>query len=157
MGGFKKAMAKCVTWGFVIVDCFMAAIGPVLMTLASCCFAFVTFVYFTEVVPLVVIKYGKNASAPISLLGIWLVSNLCFNYYSCPFLGPGSPPQELTHAQKDAQVLDPEKYEGMPYRYCKECKCVKPMRAHHCSICKKCVLKMDHHVSSSLTKFHPSF
>lgn len=30
-------------------------------------------------------------------------------------------------------------------RYCKKCRTVKPDRAHHCSTCGKCVLKMDHH------------
>lgn len=30
-------------------------------------------------------------------------------------------------------------------RYCNRCVIVKPDRAHHCSICSKCVLKMDHH------------
>jgi len=30
-------------------------------------------------------------------------------------------------------------------RYCEKCKCVKPDRAHHCSVCGTCVLKMDHH------------
>lgn len=30
-------------------------------------------------------------------------------------------------------------------RYCKKCQCVKPDRTHHCSTCKRCVLKMDHH------------
>jgi palmitoyltransferase len=30
-------------------------------------------------------------------------------------------------------------------RYCKKCQCLKPDRAHHCSSCGKCVLKMDHH------------
>ena len=28
---------------------------------------------------------------------------------------------------------------------CKKCNIVKPPRAHHCSICKRCVLRMDHH------------
>ena len=28
---------------------------------------------------------------------------------------------------------------------CVKCNCWKPMRAHHCSVCKTCVLKMDHH------------
>lgn len=30
-------------------------------------------------------------------------------------------------------------------RYCEKCKCIKPDRAHHCSVCGTCVLKMDHH------------
>ncbi|XP_013186176.1 palmitoyltransferase ZDHHC15B isoform X2 [Amyelois transitella] len=30
-------------------------------------------------------------------------------------------------------------------RYCNRCVLVKPDRAHHCSICSRCVLKMDHH------------
>jgi hypothetical protein len=28
---------------------------------------------------------------------------------------------------------------------CNKCMLLKPARAHHCSICKRCVLKMDHH------------
>ncbi|CAI4228908.1 unnamed protein product [Auanema sp. JU1783] len=30
-------------------------------------------------------------------------------------------------------------------RYCAKCKCIKPDRTHHCSICGVCVLKFDHH------------
>ncbi|XP_043463016.1 palmitoyltransferase ZDHHC20-B-like isoform X3 [Leptopilina heterotoma] len=30
-------------------------------------------------------------------------------------------------------------------RYCEQCYVVKPDRAHHCSVCGTCVLKMDHH------------
>ena len=34
-------------------------------------------------------------------------------------------------------------FEGV--RYCKPCTAIKPDRCHHCSICRRCVLKMDHH------------
>ena len=30
-------------------------------------------------------------------------------------------------------------------RFCKSCKIYKPLRTHHCHICNRCVLKMDHH------------
>jgi len=33
----------------------------------------------------------------------------------------------------------------MTWRFCQKCKQLKPPRAHHCSICDRCVLKMDHH------------
>lgn len=30
-------------------------------------------------------------------------------------------------------------------RFCQKCNFDKPDRAHHCRVCKKCILKMDHH------------
>jgi len=30
-------------------------------------------------------------------------------------------------------------------KFCKRCKAFKPVRAHHCSICTRCIVKMDHH------------
>ncbi|KAL7572777.1 hypothetical protein ACA910_014636 [Epithemia clementina (nom. ined.)] len=30
-------------------------------------------------------------------------------------------------------------------RLCRRCRAFKPPRAHHCSICKRCIIKMDHH------------
>jgi hypothetical protein len=32
-----------------------------------------------------------------------------------------------------------------PRRLCRRCKTYKPERAHHCSICRRCIIKMDHH------------
>lgn len=36
-------------------------------------------------------------------------------------------------------------------RYCDKCLVIKPDRAHHCSVCGTCVLKMDHHCPWVLT------
>ena len=30
-------------------------------------------------------------------------------------------------------------------KFCRRCNAFKPARAHHCSICKRCIIKMDHH------------
>ncbi|GKZ01467.1 hypothetical protein MPSEU_001097300 [Mayamaea pseudoterrestris] len=30
-------------------------------------------------------------------------------------------------------------------RLCRKCKAFKPQRAHHCSVCRRCIIKMDHH------------
>jgi hypothetical protein len=31
------------------------------------------------------------------------------------------------------------------WRYCHKCHHIRPPRAHHCSICDACVMRMDHH------------
>ncbi|KAI8928686.1 DHHC palmitoyltransferase-domain-containing protein [Entophlyctis helioformis] len=36
------------------------------------------------------------------------------------------------------------KRNGQP-RYCHKCRLFKPDRCHHCSVCERCTLKMDHH------------
>lgn len=38
-----------------------------------------------------------------------------------------------------------KKLEDRFNKKCGKCNCIKPPRAHHCSICKRCVLGMDHH------------
>lgn len=30
-------------------------------------------------------------------------------------------------------------------KFCRRCNAFKPPRAHHCSICRRCIIKMDHH------------
>ena len=38
-----------------------------------------------------------------------------------------------------------ESWSLIVWRYCMKCKAIRPPRAHHCSLCGKCVLRMDHH------------
>ncbi|KAJ6699572.1 ZINC FINGER DHHC DOMAIN CONTAINING PROTEIN [Salix purpurea] len=35
--------------------------------------------------------------------------------------------------------------QGGDLRYCQKCSHFKPPRAHHCRVCRRCVLRMDHH------------
>lgn len=59
----------------------------------------------------------------------------------------------LTHPAEPGVIEAPEPFErdGKTWlpsayaRYCVTCRYPKPDRAHHCSMCKRCVLKMDHH------------
>ncbi|UYV64332.1 ZDHHC2 [Cordylochernes scorpioides] len=56
---------------------------------------------------------------------------------------PESQRQLLERYAKDLPILMRTMNGG--YRYCGECHHLKPDRAHHCSVCKMCILKMDHH------------
>ncbi|KAJ3511102.1 hypothetical protein NMY22_g15759 [Coprinellus aureogranulatus] len=38
-----------------------------------------------------------------------------------------------------------DEYLMTPGKWCRKCWAPKPERAHHCSVCGRCVLKMDHH------------
>ncbi|VDO62612.1 unnamed protein product [Heligmosomoides polygyrus] len=56
---------------------------------------------------------------------------------SCHFCTHKAPIHEILSALRNGL------FAGI--RFCPKCKCIKPDRAHHCSICGQCVLKFDHH------------
>ncbi|XP_066589228.1 palmitoyltransferase ZDHHC16A-like isoform X2 [Prorops nasuta] len=77
--------------------------------------------------------WEKSPSLTIVLLiiGNWLLMNVCFHYYMGVKVPAGYPPQG---------GLIPE-----AVSICKKCIKPKPPRTHHCSVCNRCILKMDHH------------
>ncbi|KAL5284990.1 ZDHHC16 family protein [Megaselia abdita] len=71
-----------------------------------------------------------NLVVILVIIGNWLLLNVIFHYYKAVTTPPGYPPEELI----------PE-----TVSICKKCIIPKPPRTHHCSVCNKCILKMDHH------------
>lgn len=49
-------------------------------------------------------------------------------------------------ARESSAAICRERKQSGDRRHCKWCGCYKPDRAHHCRLCRKCVLKMDHHM-----------
>lgn len=56
------------------------------------------------------------------------------------------PPSTATSvlSASNSIVIEKKRHGDGP-RFCKKCNVFKPPRSHHCSTCKKCILKMDHH------------
>jgi len=63
---------------------------------------------------------------------------------------PDAQPLEPSSAE-ETPITDPISGETLPTsprrgkRICRRCNSFKPQRAHHCSICRRCIIKMDHH------------
>ncbi|KAL9675398.1 hypothetical protein QQ045_003600 [Rhodiola kirilowii] len=72
---------------------------------------------------------------------------LCiYTYVIAIFTDPGRVPVSFTPDVEDKDNLVQEiKRKGGDLRYCQKCSHYKPPRAHHCRVCKRCVLRMDHH------------
>ncbi|KAK4127878.1 zf-DHHC-domain-containing protein [Parathielavia appendiculata] len=89
--------------------------------------------------------HGKPAAA--AGITFYLLLNWC--YTTAVFTPPGSTTNDNgystlpTHAAPTATSFTVKSNGEM--RFCKKCQARKPDRAHHCSTCRRCVLKMDHH------------
>lgn len=90
-----------------------------------------------------------STGTPSSLLGVLLYLLLNWAYTTAVFTPPGSTTNDSgystlpTNEHRSATTLT-VKANG-EIRFCKKCQARKPDRAHHCSTCRRCVLKMDHH------------
>lgn len=115
---------------FWFVDNFTQAIGPLfVVAVVGLTGSVVCIAYWVG------LSYWWNRNPVICILlviiGNWLLVNITFHYYMAVMTPPGFPPQGelITEAVS----------------ICKKCIAPKPPRTHHCSVCNRCILKMDHH------------
>mmetsp|Transcript_6447 Transcript_6447/g.23958 ORF Transcript_6447/g.23958 Transcript_6447/m.23958 type:complete len:308 (-) Transcript_6447:1067-1990(-) len=89
---------------------------------------------------------GAGGAAIILVFHILLVM-LLWSYFTCVLSDPGSVPPNYQPRQENAAAESGtgEALVTQRPRWCRKCNQWKPERAHHCSVCGKCVLKMDHH------------
>eukprot|EP00915_Cephaloidophora_sp_WS-2016_P003058 GHVH01004140.1.p1 GENE.GHVH01004140.1~~GHVH01004140.1.p1 ORF type:complete len:448 (+),score=38.99 GHVH01004140.1:143-1486(+) len=117
----------------------------------ECCGIFtVLFVYFFVVWPVYFIGFVLTSSwhlgarIPVNLLTlVFAIGALC-SHTKCMITNPGTVPlrcMSVGYPMPDETLLS--EAEGM--RFCYKCDGPKPPRAHHCSTCGRCILKMDHH------------
>uniref|UniRef100_A0A5K3EU13 Palmitoyltransferase n=1 Tax=Mesocestoides corti TaxID=53468 RepID=A0A5K3EU13_MESCO len=67
-----------------------------------------------------------------------------FSHLKAVFTDPGT--VRLGNATRDAVMrIYLASGSNTPLVRCPKCFCIKPERAHHCSCCRRCVRKMDHH------------
>lgn len=86
------------------------------------------------------IPYYVTNSSPfvigcLVVIGYWILINVIFHFAQGVRVSPGLPNNK-------------ELFIGVTI--CRKCISPKPSRTHHCSICNRCYLKMDHHCRNSL-------
>eukprot|EP00927_Polykrikos_kofoidii_P044598 TRINITY_DN38517_c0_g2_i1.p1 TRINITY_DN38517_c0_g2~~TRINITY_DN38517_c0_g2_i1.p1 ORF type:complete len:440 (-),score=55.04 TRINITY_DN38517_c0_g2_i1:46-1296(-) len=104
--------------------------------------------------------YSEVTAAFHYIVSLWLSVQFIFNFALAQFAdpggctGPGSTVRPKNAATGQFELLlssDKEAEGGGPTsvlyapNYCWKCKIWKPPRSHHCSTCRRCVLRMDHH------------
>jgi hypothetical protein len=82
-------------------------------------------------------------------VGLFLYGMLNWSYTKAVFTPPGSTTNDNGYSVLPVNApmnvsSFTVKADGS-LRFCKKCQARKPDRAHHCSTCRRCVLKMDHH------------
>lgn len=111
-------------------------------------FVSIGYLYFSTV--FIFIKEWLGLTTAAGLLNASLLSAmvlmLLVTYVMAIVRDPGYVPSTFA-----PDIEDPDnpiyeiKRKGGDLRYCQKCSHYKPPRAHHCRVCKTCVLKMDHH------------
>lgn len=130
----------------------LRAVGS-LMVLVVLAFVALTF-YVT-----VISAYGHRlldggtsalVGAIVIVVYLVLIALLLWSYFATVLTEPGRVPAGWTPCgidEEDAAETATggrRRREPRP-RFCKKCRQFKPERCHHCSVCGRCVLKMDHH------------
>lgn len=108
------------------------ALGPPLVILVLGLIVWEVHVFVTIAVPSLMMS--STAAGFLRSLGLLTTSCIFYFYARAVLTDPGSPTQDVTQSGKHLG------------KTCVRCSgAPKPVRTHHCKICNKCVLKMDHH------------
>lgn len=114
------------------IDKSVLLLGPVLLLGGWSLVLYVAYIFFTT--PFFSPQQHGDALWVVFVcdaFGIWLLFNIFFNWYMGFKTDPGRVPRRTT--QND--LLET----------CQKCDAIKPTKAHHCHVCKRCILGYDHH------------
>eukprot|EP00298_Acanthocystis_sp_HF-20_P000595 c10823_g1_i1.p1 GENE.c10823_g1_i1~~c10823_g1_i1.p1 ORF type:complete len:288 (+),score=76.15 c10823_g1_i1:47-910(+) len=112
-------------------------------------------IFFSISFPLTILVPGFNDSSDyfndrivyLIIFGI-LYCLMIISFIQTCLIDPGVVPdwfQEPDFTSDRFRIIVVEKKSDGSKRFCTKCKFLKPDRTHHCRICGRCVLKMDHH------------
>ncbi|KAL8051725.1 hypothetical protein ABFS82_06G165000 [Erythranthe guttata] len=104
----------------------------------------VGFVHYVTVFVFIEDWFGLRSSAGLlnSLIFTFWGFLCVFSLLVCVLRDPGRVPSRYVPDVEDNQTQN-----GANQRNCDKCSAHKPPRAHHCRVCRRCVLRMDHHCS----------
>eukprot|EP00292_Cryptomonas_paramecium_P011606 CAMPEP_0113707556 /NCGR_PEP_ID=MMETSP0038_2-20120614/28468_1 /TAXON_ID=2898 /ORGANISM="Cryptomonas paramecium" /LENGTH=309 /DNA_ID=CAMNT_0000633117 /DNA_START=25 /DNA_END=951 /DNA_ORIENTATION=+ /assembly_acc=CAM_ASM_000170 len=147
--GWKRCIVTTIdTWVFSTLkffDFFLRWAGPVFVVIAVVLISGVIWTWFNYVLPTLAEPKSFLQLVHI-MIANFLIFNVFFNYFMTLFTRPGNPPEDygMTCDVENGRGEETKYWDGFG-RFCKKCRKPKPPRTHHCSVCGKCVLKMDHH------------
>jgi len=127
----------------------VVSIVPVLLVSAIFTFEWYcyNFIFILRILP----ATDRAGYAPAFALLFNVIWFLAFwSFLRCSFTDPGLVPQEWLAFQQE-QGQEPrvasrsDIWESGGPTLCRKCHAHRPERAHHCSICGTCVMRMDHH------------
>ncbi|KAI0783899.1 DHHC palmitoyltransferase-domain-containing protein [Irpex lacteus] len=152
-----KQVFRCFKWVERAGDAITGAAGPVFIFLAVCLISTGVVCFFDVVQPTLPWPW---LTTPLCLL---VVVNLFAHYYLVCTVSPGFVDDSPSSRGSARGWIWAKKRDGSRRQLtgvqwseelnmtkattskCKRCGVMRPERAHHCRICKRCVLKYDHH------------
>ncbi|KAI3470491.1 hypothetical protein Pfo_027154 [Paulownia fortunei] len=111
-------------------------------------FLLLGFIYYMTIFVFIEDWFGLQSSAGLlnSLIFSFLACLCVFSFLVCVLTDPGGVPSGYVPDVEENQVPDQEIKRSVVHpRHCDKCSAHKPPRAHHCRVCRRCVLRMDHH------------
>lgn len=130
-------------WARRRVEQVAACVGALFVSTGYVLILGVAYVHFTSLVPRVAL--GRAERWAHYYVSAFLLAELLLQFSLAVWSNPGY--VHDTHVMGTKRNLDhfnelPD-HEEQPM--CTKCNRVKPPRAHHCRVCRRCVYEMDHH------------
>ncbi|XP_078421211.1 palmitoyltransferase ZDHHC16B isoform X2 [Cetorhinus maximus] len=114
-----------------LVDHVTRWFGVVFVILVIILTTTIVMIVYICVLPVIISTYPVGWIAWHLCYGHWNLMQIVFHYYKAVRTHPGHPAE----GKSDIPMVS----------ICRKCINPKPARTHHCSICNRCILKMDHH------------
>eukprot|EP01071_Lankesteria_metandrocarpae_P008804 Lankesteria_metandrocarpae@DN5056_c0_g3_i2.p2 len=120
----------------------MKLLGASLVVAALALIGMITTTYFCSFLPSSVVQ-STAVKVLLTMCGVVILVNVVYFHYMVCCTDPGLPPMLDVNAFEMKDPLEAGEFEEIAI--CRKCNTYKPPRCHHCSVCSRCVLKMDHH------------